>query len=98
MKELQLSLTKQENEIVAWKNELDKKLETVYEKRSELGQLKGQRELIGQRKHALKLELGELNSDRSRLEFQIEDLRTNIMSFCNPGSRPLSSKKRQISS
>lgn len=74
MKELQLSLTKQENEIVAWKNELDKKLETVYEKRSELGQLKGQRELIGQRKHALKLELGELNSDRSRLEFQIEDL------------------------
>ncbi len=74
MKELQQSLTKQENEIVSWKNQLDKKLETVYEKRSELGQLKGQRELIGQRKRALTLELGELTSDRNRLEFQIEDL------------------------
>lgn len=74
MQELQQTLTNRENEIVGWKNELDRKLETVYEKRSELGQLKGQRELIDQRRRALQLELGELNSDRNRMKFQIEDL------------------------
>lgn len=74
MKELQQTLTNQENEIVSWKNELDKKLEAIYENRSELGQLKGQRDLIGQRKRSLKLELAELSSDRNRLKFQIEDL------------------------
>ncbi|NLW10515.1 MAG: AAA family ATPase [Clostridiaceae bacterium] len=71
MKELQQTLTNQENEIVSWKNELDKKLEAIYENRSELGQLKGQRDLIGQRKRSLKLELAELSSDRNRLKFQI---------------------------